>query len=245
MCEPRPGVGYLGGVKVTIFLAAIGSLLVIAGAWAVPPMLSNVSHEKRHPKATIAAPRAESVTIYIANRPDRATDGSFLSENVKDLDSLTDQEIQTGVWLYESALDPGRWYLMARASAESSCYSYPPPDYKQVIDPACAHGYSDVVPLTIPKPASRYSAKVEVLRYIGVVYLTLRAAPLGEDRAYRVCWGLKSRKRVCIRGTLDGYDWDSAATDSFRVNARGLTRTTTFTWQVGARTVAQKRVRIR
>jgi hypothetical protein len=62
------------------------------------------------------------VTIYIANRPDRATDGSFLTENVKEIDFLTDQELQTGAWLYESALNPGTWYLMARASAESSCY---------------------------------------------------------------------------------------------------------------------------
>ena len=233
-------------MKATVTLAAVLlGLLFVSEAAAGPPLLNNVSQDRRHPRATIAAPRASSVTIYIANRPDRATDGSFLTENVKEIDFLTDQELQTGAWLYESALDPGTWYLMARASAESSCYSYPPPDYKEVIDPACAHGFSDVLTLTIPKPTPRYTAKVEPLRSIGIVYLTLRAAPLGENRGYRVCWRLKTRKRVCVRGTLDGYDWDSAATDFLRVNARGMARTTTFTWQVGGRTVAQKRARTR
>ena len=140
-------------MKATVTLAAVLlGLLFVSEAAAGPPLLNNVSQDRRHPRATIAAPRASSVTIYIANRPDRATDGSFLTENVKEIDFLTDQELQTGAWLYESALDPGTWYLMARASAESSCYSYPPPDYKEVIDPACAHGFSDVLTLTIPKP---------------------------------------------------------------------------------------------
>jgi hypothetical protein len=39
--------------------------------------------------------------------------------------------------------------------------------------------------------------KVETLSSIGVVYLTLRAARLGEDRPYRVCWRLKSKQRAC------------------------------------------------
>jgi hypothetical protein len=232
-------------VKASAVIAATFSLLFVASASAVAPILSSVSSESRHPTATLSTPRAAYVTLYMATRPDRATDGSFLSENVKEIDSLTDQEIQTGRWLYESAIDPGTWYVMARASAESSCYSYPPPDYKEVIDPSCAHGFSNVATLTIPKPASRYSGKVEVLRSIGIVYLTLRATPLGEDRAYRACWRLKSRKRVCVRGKLDGYDWGSSATDDLRVNARGMAGTTTFTWYVGSRSVAQKRVRIR
>jgi hypothetical protein len=208
-------------------------------------MLSNVSHQKRHPSATVTAPRAGDVTIFIANRPDRATDGSFLTENVKEIDFLTDQEIQSGSWLHESAIDPGTWYLMARASADSSCYSYPPPDYRTVVDPSCAHGFSDVVTLTIPEPASRYSATVDVLRFIRVVHLELKATPLGEDRAYRVCWRLKSKRRVCVRGRLDGYDWDSSASDLLRVNMRGMGPRTTFTWHVGNRVVARKTARTR
>jgi hypothetical protein len=220
-------------------------LVVVPAASAGPPLLGNLSYEKRHPRATISAPRANWVTISMATRPDRATDGSFLSENVRHTDFLTDQEVQNGSWLYESALDPGTWYLMAHASAESSCYTYPPPDYREVLDPSCANGYSEVVALTIPKPAARYRAQVEVLRYIGVVYLTLRASPLGEDRPYRVCWRLKNRKRVCVKGSLNGYDWDESASDLRRVNTRRMGRVTTCTWHVGARTVAVKRVRIR
>jgi hypothetical protein len=224
---------------VTVALA----LITASAALAVPPALSNLTHAKRHPSAGLVAPRADSVSVYIATRPDRATDGSFLSENVEEFDLLTDQEIQSGSWLLESALDPGTWFVMASASAESSCYSFPPPEYKLVIDPACAHGYSEVMTLTIPKPVSRYRASVTALRSIGIVYLTLRATTLGENRPYRVCWKLKTKKRRCVRGTLSGYDWSSSASDFLRVNARGMDKVTTFVWYVGSKAVASKRIR--
>lgn len=171
-------------MRLRIALVAAVALMTAPAAWGIPPLLTNLSHEGRHPKAGIVTPRADFVTIYIATRPDRASDGSFLSENVKEFELLTDDEIQSGSWLYERAIDPGTWYVMANASAESSCYSSPPPDYKLVRDPACAHGFSDVMTLVVPKPVSRYSIKVQTLRSIGIVYLTLRAAPLGEDRPY-------------------------------------------------------------
>lgn len=44
-----------------------------------------------------SAPGADSATIYLATEPDRATDGGFLQENIKDLDFLTTDEIQGGV----------------------------------------------------------------------------------------------------------------------------------------------------
>jgi hypothetical protein len=66
------------------------------GALAVPPTLRAVGQENRHPTASFSAPRADTGTIYIATKPDRATDGSFLDENVKTLDSLTDSELQGG-----------------------------------------------------------------------------------------------------------------------------------------------------
>jgi hypothetical protein len=239
------GAATLGEMRLAAVIAVTVSLLSVAAASAVPPLLSGVSHERRHPKATVTAPRTSSVTIYIANRPNRASDGSFLTAYVKAVDFLTDQEIQTGAWVHERTLDPGKWYLMARASAQSSCYSYPPPEYKAVIDAACAHGYSGVATLTIPKPMPRYRAKVEFLRHIRIVQLTLGAAPLGEDRAYRVCWRRANRKRVCVRGTLDGFDWGSGTSDRLRVSARGMARVTMFTWQVGGRTVAGMRARTR
>jgi hypothetical protein len=230
---------------VCLVAGAVVALVTAPSAWAVPPTLTNLAHAKRHPTAGIVAPRADSVSIYIATRPDRASDGSFLSEYVKEFELLTDQEIQSGAWLYERALDPGTWYVLAQASANTSCWSFPPPEYKLVVDPACANGYSDVVTLVIPKPVSRYSARVETLRSIGIVYLTLRATTLGEDRAYRVCWRLRSKRRVCVRGTVNGFDWNSSASDLVRVNTRGMSRLTTFTWFVGSKRVASRRARVR
>jgi hypothetical protein len=51
-------------------------------------------------------PRADSASIYVSTKPDRATDGSFLTENIKSLDIVTDSEIQSGQWLSETQLDP-------------------------------------------------------------------------------------------------------------------------------------------
>ena len=101
------------------------------------------------------------------------------------------------------------------------------------------NGYSGVVTPTKPKPSTRYVAQVVSVRSLGIVYLSLRATPLGEDRPYRVCWRLENGKRVCVRGTLE------AGSDVLRVNARGMGNYTTFAWQVGSRTVAEKRVRTR
>jgi hypothetical protein len=46
------------------------------------------------------------VTIYVATKPDRASDGEFLSENVVEVATLTDAEIQAGVWTDVEQLDP-------------------------------------------------------------------------------------------------------------------------------------------
>jgi hypothetical protein len=73
-----------------LFALAIAVLVLPAGALAVPPTLSSVGQENRHPTASFSAPRADSATIYFATKPkpDRATDGRFLDENVKTLDIL-------------------------------------------------------------------------------------------------------------------------------------------------------------
>jgi hypothetical protein len=98
---------------------------------------------------TFSAPRAADVTVYLASRPDRATDGRFLSENIEEIDFLTDEEIRSGRWLYEDAVKPGTYYVLLRADAESSCTSYPPPDYRETHDPSCADGFSQVATLTV------------------------------------------------------------------------------------------------
>jgi hypothetical protein len=228
-------------VAVALTLGVIAALTLAAIALGVPPTLSSVGAQDRHPTATFSAPRAGSVTIYLATRPDRATSGEFLTENIETLDSLTDAEIQAGRWLDDSQVDPGTYYVMMRARPDfDACYRYDLGDY----DPACADGYSSVVPLTVPRPASRYVASASVLRYLKRVELRLTAAPLGDRLPYRVCYRLASKQRRCLVGTLDGYSWNSGATDSLSLTTRRLARTTIFTWIVAGKAVAVKRVRI-
>jgi hypothetical protein len=50
--------------------------------------------------------------------------------------------------------------------------------------------------------------------------------------------------RKCVVGTVDGYSWNSAATDTIEVRKRGMRKLTTFTWYVDGRKVASQRVRI-
>jgi hypothetical protein len=222
--------------------AALAASLFAASAAAVPPALLSVTQQERHPLATFSAPKADFATIYIATKPDRATDGSFLSENIKTLDLLTDSEIQAGRWLDEDQLDPGSYWTMMRASPDFDlCYIFD----LGTFDPSCADGYSNIVPLSVPKPAVRYAAKVEALRYIRIAYLTLVAKPLGEAQPYRVCYRMKNRALRCVRGTLDGYSWDSSASDLLRISTTALPAVTTFTWYVGTAKVAAKRVRVR
>lgn len=99
------------------FLAVAGlvaSLAFPGAALAVPPTLSEVAQQDRHPTATFSAPRADFVSIYLASKPDRATDGSFLQENIKELDALTNPEIQSGRWVDESQVDPGTYWVLLR-----------------------------------------------------------------------------------------------------------------------------------
>jgi hypothetical protein len=226
-----------------LVLGGFAAVLVLAvPAGAAAPTLSSVGVEARHPTAMFSAPKADGGTIYIASKPDRATDGSFLTENVEDLDILTDSEIQAGRWVSEDQLDPGTYFVMLRASLDfDACYIYDTGGY----DPSCADGYSNMLPLTVPKPASRYSARVTAFRSIRRATLTLTAMPLGEDRPYQVCYRLQSKARRCLRGSLDGYSWEQAASDVLTVNTRPLPLVATFTWYVGARAVATKRVRVR
>lgn len=227
-------------VAVTLALA-LCALTLASSAAASPPVLSSVTvSPDRHPAATFSAPRADSVTIYFATKPDRATDGSFLQENIATLDLLTTDEIQASRWTYENQLDPGTYYAMLRASANlDSCYIFG----SGTNDPACADGYSNVVQVTVPVPPVRYSVAANVLRYIGEVELNLKATPLGTKQPYRVCYANKSKHRVCVSGSLDGYSWNSAATDQVTVSTRALGPTTTFTWFVGSKQVASRRVK--
>ena len=211
-------------------------------AQAVPPSFGTVGHEARHPSATFSAPRASSVTVYIATKPDRATDGSFLDENIETLDFMADSEIQQGRWLSESQLDPGTYWLMLRASPDfDTCYIFDAGTY----DPACAEGYSAVVQLLIPFPTVRYTVSTRRFSFAPRVYLTLKASPLGVKQAYRACYLTAKKQRRCVRGTVDGYNWDSSASDELTIATGPLARMTKFQWFVGNRVVAQRTVRVK
>jgi len=229
-------------IRFAVLASLVLMLLAPARASAAPPVLNSVQVKDRHPSATFAAPRADDATIYFSTKPDRASDGSFLSENVKYLDLLTDSEIQSGQWLGEDQLDPGTYYVLLRASADfTACYSLD----LGALDPTCADGYSNMLTLTVPKPATRYVGTVTPSISIGVASLRLTATPLGEKVPYRVCYRLRAGAKRCLSGTLDGYDWDSSCSDTLTVSTRGLPALASFTWYVNGKVVASRRIRVR
>jgi hypothetical protein len=221
------------GLAHLVALAVVASVAYTAAAEAASPTLLSVAHQDRHPTASFSMPGADDATIYFATRPDRATDGRFLEENVEHLDLLTTDEIQAGRWLDSAQLDPGSYHVMLRAD-----------DYDCFDSPACMEGFSNVLTFEVPKPAPRYRGSVRAYRYLSSVDLRLRAAPLGERLPYRVCWRVVSGRRKCVRGALRGYSWSSPAEDEISVRKRGMGRVERFVWYVDGRRVASRRARI-
>jgi hypothetical protein len=222
-------------------LAGVGAALALtATAAAAPPTLASVDVQNRRPTATFSAPRASSVTVYIASAPDRATNGRFFDENIKDVAFLTSSEIQGGQWVSDSQLDPGIYYVMLDASADfASCFL----TSTGALDPTCADGFSQVLPLTVPKPRIVFSTSTRRYRFLEEVDLRLTARPLGERLPYRLCFANAKGTRRCLSGVLNGLSWNSSATDTLSVRTRGLGRFTAFRWLVGGKTVATRRVR--
>jgi hypothetical protein len=216
-------------------MVAFAALVSAGSAQAAAPVLLSVGHQNRHPTARFGPmPGVDLVAVYLATKPDRGPDGRFLPENTKEADLLTNEEIAAGVWVDEDQVDPGLYYVMARAS-DVGCSG-----------PACINGFSNVLTLRVPKPAQRYRAAVKVLRYAGVARLMLAVTPLGDTLPYRVCWTPRdTRRRRCIRGTVRGYSWNRSARDVWSVSLRRMRTVTTFTWYVRGRRVAVKRARIR
>jgi hypothetical protein len=210
------------------------ALAVPGVAAAQTPVLLGASQQERHPSATFSAPGADDAIVYVATKPNRATDGTFLQENIAAGDFLTAGEVQSGRWTYESQLDPGTYYVMMWA-IDDAC----------LLEPGCLSGHSNVVTLTVPKPPQTFRGSVMVLRGIHLAYLSLRVKPLGGLLPYKVCWRLKNKKQRCVRDKVDGYDWNDSATGLVTVALRGMARRTTFTWYVQGVPVASKYVRIR
>lgn len=225
-------------------LAASVPLFATTPARAAAPAITVAGEQDRHPTVSFTAPRADSVTVYIASKPDRASDGSFLEENVVETGSLTDSEIQSGHWLDSSQVDPGSYFVMLKASRDyASCVSYDEKTFADINDPACADGFSIVRPLTVAAPTIYYSVKAEPLKEIRILYITLKASPFGGALPYEVCWkqpkGKKKKlKKKCVSGTVDGYSWNEDATDQIRISTKGMTRRTKFTWYTQGETPA-------
>jgi len=226
---------------ISLLVSAGVALVMATTAEAVLPTLSSVSQQNRHPAATFSAPRSNFATIYLSSKPDRATDGSFLQENVEEIDILTDFEIQSGRWSDENQVDPGTYWVMLRATPDfGSCFRE-----DGSIDPAGADGFSNVMTVTIPEPRVRYAARITTYRYLREASLRLIASPLGEKRPYRVCYRVATGRSRCLSGTLAGYDWNSSAEDTLTISTRTLSRIATFSWYVAGKRVVTKRVRMR
>lgn len=176
------------------------------------------------------------MTVYIASQPDRATDGSFLQENVVATDFLTSAEVQSGFWTDSSQVNPGVYYVMLRASRSyERCVTYNETTSQRFEDPLCADGYSNIVPLNIPEPETSYRVKADVLQFIREVSLVITADPIGVRVPYAVCWrqptgARRTLKKRCLNGAITGYSWNEPASDSLSVSTKGMTRRTKFTW---------------
>ena len=228
-------------LAVAVF-AVTASLVFVSSALAQPPALSSVTvSADRHPSAAFSAPAAGLLAVYFASKPDRGSDGSFFEENIVTEDLLTIDEIQAGSWTGSDRLDPGTYYAMVYASpADPLCYD----PITGTLNPSCADGYSNVAVLTVPVPQIRYAASVTVFRSLKEANLHLKATPLGVNKRYRACYLNRAKKKRCVSGTLGGYSWNSSASDEVSVSTRKLPAVTTFTWYVGSRAVARKRVKV-
>lgn len=201
-----------------------------------------MSVQDRRPAATFSTVKADAATIYVATAPDRATNGRFFDENVRTLAFLTSSEIQNGHWTSSSRIDPGRYWVLLNASADFNlCYILDPGTF----DPACSDGYSEVLPLVVPKPTIRFTTASTVYPFLGQVDLKLTAKPLGERLPYRLCYRTVKMVRRCLNGVIRGFSWDFPEDHSLSIRTRNLARFTTFTWYVGGVKVASRRVRVR
>ena len=157
---------------------------------------------------------------------------------LEDLSVFTDSEIQAGRWVSDRKIRP-RPPLAAMLDAYNLCFLP-----SGGVNPACADGFSEPVPLAVPKPKTRYTVSGKQYRFIETIQLRIVAKPLGERGAYKLCYPTKRTARKCLSGGLRGFDWDSAEQSTLSVRTSGLKPTTTFKWEVGGKKVASLRVRV-
>lgn len=220
----------------------LGLLMATAPqATALAPTLLSVDSVDRRPSATFTAPKAWSVAVSVASGPGRATDGSFFLENQRRSFHLERWEIATGTWSANSQLDPGNYWVMVYAEPDvEAC-----PTTDGIREATCASGYSEVLPLVIPKPVTRFTTSAIAFPWSRSADVTLTASPLGERLPYRVCYRTTANAHRCQRGLLRGFAWDDGDDDTLTVRTAQLPRLTRFTWFVGDRAVATRKVRVR
>ena len=102
---------------------------------------------------------------------------------------LTDEEIRSGLWVHENQVDPGTYYAIVHTI-----------DYECSENPSCIEGYSNLLTVTILKPAQRYSGRVAVYRFLRVVTLRLRIEPLGEISGTACAGGSRMRAAAVSEG---------------------------------------------
>jgi hypothetical protein len=135
----------------TLALSLLAAIALATPASAGTPTLLSVAHDRYHPTATFAAPGADSVTLYIASSPERATDGTFLTENVEATEYLTDFEIASGRWMDADTIASGQYHAMLSASTYD-CDG-----------PECTDGYSNILAFTVPaRTLALASARSEI-----------------------------------------------------------------------------------
>jgi hypothetical protein len=223
-------------------IAAAAAVLPVAQAAAAPPTVFGAGSVNRHPELTFSAQSAFLGTVQIATRPDRATDGGFLVENIDTLDVLTDLELATGFWSSETQIKPGTYWAMLKAAADPTvCFD----SITGLFNPACADGYSEPVWFVVPKPSVRWLTSANANRFLHFVDLRLVGRPLGERVGYRVCWRTARGVRRCRASLIFGSDWNSQASDTLLISTRGMSRLTVFRWYVRDRQVAARRVVVR
>lgn len=221
--------------RVLTFATAIAALLLAAPvvAEAAPPIVVSVSAPDGYPSATFSAPRSSYVTVFVATKPDRATDGQFLEGNVITTELLVDEEARSGRWTSETPLPPGTYWVLLQADPADDCF------VEESLDPSCADGYSMPLRLVVTTPVKvTFTGSV---RPGATATLTLRRSVVLASVAYRVCFPTAAGTRTCRRGVIGSR----ASTGSVRIATAGLARTTTFSWTVGPKVVATKRARVR
>jgi hypothetical protein len=218
--------GALGSVVTRWFALGVDARRCAA---AQSPTLLSVTQQSRHPSATFSAPGADSppfTSLPALTAP--PTGASFKKTfGIWTPSQLTRFKLGHGRTSRSSTL--GCIYAMMRAD-----------DFDCPGTPSCIAGFSNILTLKVPKPSHTYRGSVQVFHYSHLASLTLRVTRLGESLPYKVCWKLKSKRRRCLSGKVQGYSWNSSADDTLDVRLRGMKQKTTFAWYVGGRKVASK-----